>query len=107
MYRTVYVCSPYRAESKEELKKNIEYAKKLTRKVLLNGDSPITPHLYMTNCLDDETPGERKLGLEAGKRLIEKCDFVLVGTKYGKSKGMLAEIKFAEKRGINVTEIYG
>ena len=49
----VYICSPYRAKDGAELDRNIEYAQALTRQAIKAGLAPITPHLYMTQCLDE------------------------------------------------------
>lgn len=98
--RTVYVCSPFRAETKEGLDRNLSYARELTRQVLLRGDCPITPHLYMTQCLDEYNPHEREIGLAAGRDILKKCDEMYVGIRYGVSKGMEKEIEEAERLGI-------
>ena len=97
-----YICSPYRGATKEEVEKHIEYAKELTRTVLIKGFSAVTPHLYITNCLNDSKPEERKLGLAASLEILKKCDVIYVGQRYGISEGMAAEIKEAEKLGIPV-----
>lgn len=97
-----YICSPYRGVTKEEVEKHIKYAKELTRTVLLHGFGVVTPHLYITNCLDDSNPEERKLGLVASLEILKKCDVIYVGQRYGISEGMAAEIKEAEKLGIPV-----
>lgn len=101
----VYICSPYRAEDVETLQRNIEYAKALTRDALLRGECPVTPHLYMTQCLDENIEGERRIGLEAGTEILGRCDRVIVGMRYGISDGMAAEIKCAKDRGILVEYI--
>lgn len=54
--KRVYICSPYRAKDGAELDRNIEYAQELTKQALNAGLAPITPHLYMTQCLDDKKP---------------------------------------------------
>ena len=97
---TVYICSPYRADTKEQLKKHIKYAKKLSKKWVLKGYSVITPHLYYTNFLDDNDPKQRDMGLASARDLILKCDFVVVGLKYGMSDGMGAELNFANNHNI-------
>ena len=71
----VYVCSPYRAGDSAELDRNIEYAQALTRQALKAGLAPITPHLYMTQCLDERKPQERAQGLAADLALLKGCDF--------------------------------
>lgn len=98
---TYYVCSRYRGTNKQMVE-HIKYAKELTKEVLLNGDSAITPHLYITNCLDDSDPKERCLGLSSAIALLQKCDAVIIGQRFGISEGMAAEIKEAEKCGIPV-----
>ncbi len=100
--RRVYICSPYRAENDAELDRNINYARELTRQAIESGLAPITPHLYMTQCLDEGEPWERELGMAAGEALLKGCDFVLAGIRHGISEGMRAEIKVAEMAGIEV-----
>lgn len=63
--RKVYICSPYRAKDGAELDRNIDYAQQLTRQALEAGLAPITPHLYMTQCMDDKS---RKSGQGAWLR---------------------------------------
>lgn len=100
--KLIYICSPYRATDSDTLKRNIEYAKELTRIELLRGECPVTPHLYMTQCLDDGIERERKIGLAAGTDILRRCDAVCVGAKYGISMGMKAEIELASKIGIPI-----
>lgn len=100
--RKVYICSPYRAENSIQLDRNIDYAQMLTKQALEAELAPITPHLYMTQCLDDKKPEERAAGLAAGLALLKSCDFVMVGVKYGISEGMSREIQTANKLGIEV-----
>lgn len=92
----VYVCSPYRGDTE----RNITYAKELTRAALEHGYTPITPHLYLTQVLDDETPKERELGLLAGQELLKHCEYILVGSRYGISEGMQQEIMIASEAGL-------
>lgn len=99
-----YICSRYRGKDKAEVEKHIQYARDLTREALLHGHCAIAPHLYMTDCLNDSDPSERMLGLEAAFELLGKCDAVVVGQRYGISKGMAAEIEHAKK--LNLPVIY-
>ena len=98
--KLVYICSTYRATDAETLERNIEYAKALTRAALLRGEWPVTPHLFMTMCLDENIEEERNTGLAAGAEILRRCDRVIVGMKYGISEGMGAEIQCAKDRGI-------
>lgn len=91
-----YVCSPYRGDTK----RNTEYAKELTRIALDNGYVPITPHLYLTQVLDDDIPEQRQKGLATGMDLLNYCKYILIGSRYGLSDGMLAEIKIAMSLGL-------
>ena len=100
--RTVYICSPYRAADSAQLDRNIDYAQALTKQAIEAGLAPITPHLYMTQCLNEDKPEERAAGMAAGLTLLKGCDFVIVGVKYGISEGMSAEIAEADAAGIEV-----
>lgn len=57
----LYVCSPYRGDTK----RNKEYARKLTRAAINNGFVPVTVHLYLTEVTDDQNPEERSRGMAA------------------------------------------
>lgn len=100
--KRVYICSPYRAKDSAELDRNIDYAQALTRSAIMAGLVPITPHLYMTQCLNEDNPEERAAGLAAGLELLKGCDFVIAGIKYGISEGMSREIQTADELGIEV-----
>lgn len=76
--RKVYICSPYRAKDGAELDRNIDYAQQLTRQALEAGLAPITPHLYMTQCMDDKKPEERARGMAAGLALLKGSLFLYV-----------------------------
>lgn len=95
-----YVCSPYHAENDRNLQRNLEYARELTRMVLMRGGVPITPHLYITQCADDSIPEERAAGLAAGISLLQCCSRMVVGTRFGISHGMQGEIQHAKKEKI-------
>ena len=97
-----YICSSYRARTEAELDRNIDYAQELTRQALLADIAPITPHLYMTQCLNDKKREERAVGMAAGMQLLKGCDFVIAGIKYGISAGMSREIALADMAGIDV-----
>lgn len=99
--KLVYICSPYRAADESMLQRNIDYARELTRMVLTKwGEAAVTPHLYMTQCLNEADEAERQCGLAAGQAIIEKCEIMLVGRRFGISEGMAGEIKRAREKGI-------
>lgn len=91
----LYVCSPYRGDTK----RNKEYARKLTRAALDNGFIPVTVHLYLTEATDDTSPEERVRGMAAGMKILENCKYILIGDRYGISEGMKAEMTFAAVKG--------
>lgn len=98
--KVIYVCSPYRGGTPEEIQRNVDYAVELTKEALFAGYYPITPHLYITACLDDTKPDERMMGTGAALALLERCDAVMIGKRYGISEGMAAEITKATDIGI-------
>ena len=91
----LYVCSPYRGDTK----RNKEYARKLTRAALDNGFIPVTVHLYLTEATDDTNPEQRVRGMAAGMKILENCKYILIGDRYGISEGMKAEMTFAAVKG--------
>lgn len=91
----LYVCSPYRGDTK----RNKEYARKLTRAALDNGFIPVTVHLYLTEATDDTNTEERVRGMAAGMKILENCKYILIGDRYGISEGMKAEMTFAAVKG--------
>jgi hypothetical protein len=92
-----YVCSPYRGD----VVRNVKYAQELTGRAVRRGLVPITPHLYITQALDDRNPEERALGMEAGLHLLEPCECIMIGGRYGISEGMRYKIEQAHKMGKN------
>ena len=90
-----YICSPYRGDTA----RNVKYAQELTRRAVLKGYAPITPHLYITQALDDEDRAERALGMEAGMHLLIQCEAVMIGGRFGISEGMGYEIGLAHRLG--------
>ena len=98
--KTAYICSPYSGDTK----RNKQYARELTARAIQDGYAPITPHLYITECLDDNEPEQRELGLNTGLALLSVCDIIIVGIKYGISKGMETEIFKARRLGLEEVE---
>lgn len=94
----VYICSPYRGDTE----RNTLYAQQLVMYAVNRGLSPICPHLYLPQILDDNKPEERERALHVGQELLSCCDMLLVGKRYGISEGMQAEIDRARSLGIQV-----
>lgn len=91
-----YICSPYRGHIAD----NVAYAKELTRLALDNGYAPVTPHLYLTQVLDESDPEQRAKGMAAGLELLKQCRYILIGSRYGLSEGMMGEIQLATEIGL-------
>ena len=90
---TVYICSPYRGNTR----RNIEYAQTIVKAALAREWAPICPHLYLPQVLDDSKQEERERALRVGLDLLNGCDFIVVGNRYGISEGMKAEIDEARR----------
>lgn len=100
--KKVYICSPYSGD----VRQNKAYARDLTRHAISKGFAPITPHLYLTEALDDGIPAERAAGMSAAADLLTVCDMLLFGCDRGISAGMLSELEIAKKRGIPILAAY-
>lgn len=61
MMRKVYVCAPLGGNVESNLKKVRTY----TEYALRCGTAPVVPHFY-AECLDDNDPKDREIGLAAG-----------------------------------------
>lgn len=104
--KKAYICSPYHSDTEEGVKRNKAYARDLTRWAIKIGYAPICPHLYLTEVLDDENPAERADGLRCGLELLAACDVVIVGSVFGVSVGMQAEIREAVRLGLCLISNY-
>ena len=97
--KKVYICSPLGGN----IAKNLQKAKEYTKFALLCGTAPVVPHFY-AECLDDNDPKNRELGLAAGMSLLWLCDEVWV---FGDTvtDGMRAELKFCKNLNIRIRYI--
>jgi hypothetical protein len=96
----VFLGSPYKAESKTELNRNLEYARAACRFIAEHGHDPIAPHLYVTQFLYDGDPDERQRGMRICKAWLRRSDFAIFPNDYGLSDGMKSEISFCVKNSI-------
>ena len=99
MMRKVYVCAPLGGNVESNLKKVRTY----TEYALRCGTASVVPHFY-AECLDDNNPKDREIGLAAGMSLLWLCDEVWV---FGDTvtEGMRAELKFCKNLNIRVRKI--
>lgn len=78
--------SPYAGN----VKRNVEYAKFCVKDMLKKGEAPIASHLLFTQegILDDTSPEERKLGINAGHAWLSATEKVVFYLDFGMSNGM-------------------
>lgn len=93
----IYICSPLRGNIAENWLKARNYC----RAAALDGHTPIAPHIYAPQFLDENKPEERELGLAIGLDLLEGCQELWYYTT-PPSAGMKVEIERAEALGIPV-----
>jgi hypothetical protein len=86
----VIIESPFAGSNEEERESNIAYARKCVADSVHRGEAPIASHLLFTQTgiLNDDIPGERTLGIEAGLAWYRVADKCVVYMDRGYSKGM-------------------
>ena len=96
----IYVASPYAGNVEE----NVEFAKRACRHVMECGHAFFAPHLLYPAILDDGIPEERKLGIDMGLAMLQRCDELwLFGENM--SAGMQAEKDEAERIGLPIRQV--
>ena len=97
----VYIISRYRAATERGMEFNRRVARYFCRKVILEGNVPVAPHLFYTQFLDEGQEKERRIGLDRGlKELREADEFLLVLIDGKVSEGMRQEIRQALRDGM-------
>ncbi|OCN00613.1 hypothetical protein A7X67_17115 [Clostridium sp. W14A] len=98
--KLVYVASPYAGNIEQNVKAAIYYC----RYALQCGCDFIAPHLFYPRVLDNSDPSERRIGIQAGLRLLSMADELWVcGSRI--SEGMKSEIAEAERLGTSIKYI--
>ena len=82
--------------------KTIQRAKEYSRAAVEKGVIPVTPHIYLTQFMDDNVPEERELALKIGSELVLGCSELWAFGIDHPSAGMAAEIELATAHGIPV-----
>ena len=99
MMRKVYVCAPLGGDVESNLKKVRTY----TEYALRCGTAPVVPHFY-AECLDDNDPKDREIGLAAGLSLLWFCDELWIfGDEI--TEGMRREIDFCKNLNIKTRAV--
>ena len=89
--KPVIIESPFKGDRE----RNLSYARDLLRFCLERGEAPFASHLLYTQCLDDDLPKQRALGIQAGLVWGEKASKSVVGVDLGVSQGMRLGIEHA------------
>lgn len=95
--RLLYICSPYHHG---DIEKNIKYIKELMSEAIKYDFIPVSPHLLYSLILNNENPIEREKERNLGLKLLEHCNYIKLGDKYGITSEMKAEIKAAKEKSI-------
>jgi hypothetical protein len=98
--RLVILESPFAGD----VKRNLKYARACARDCLLRGEAPFGSHLIYTQpgVLDDDTPADRKLGMEAGFAWKHVAQASVFYTDLGWTPGMKAGADASRMRGLSV-----
>jgi len=103
----VYICAPYRAPTKNEIKENIRFANVAASLIAAWNDNviPVIPHnLFPSNIFENKKT--EKWFLDATLEIMKRCDVVAIATLYNViSAGMRAEIKEAKKLKMKIINI--
>ncbi|GHU35468.1 hypothetical protein FACS1894105_04250 [Clostridia bacterium] len=96
--KKVFICSRYRADEMHTVEDAVSSALRACGRAIYKGYAPYAPHLYLPQCLYDDSPDERAMGMAVGQTFLEVCDEVW---QWGKTvtEGMAAELAYAEKLG--------
>ena len=107
MIRTI-IESPYGTKvdgtrcTDEEIALNVRYLKECIRDSLNRGEAPFASHGFYTSVLNDATPDERKLGINAGFAWGNVAHQVAVYTDFGITSGVQLGIDRHMANGLNI-----
>jgi hypothetical protein len=101
----VFVCSPLRGRTPEDLVHNKKVAEAWCRHLTLLGHAPYAPHAFFPNFMDDREGYERRVSMRAGLVFMAKCFHLVADARAGISSGMRAEIDKAIELQLDVRVI--
>lgn len=94
--RMAYVCSPY----KGEIEKNILKAKEISIQAFNQGYLPLCVHAMLEATTGLNEQYDRPFIIQTCLEYLKKCDTIIVNTDEETTQGMNAELKLAEKLGL-------
>lgn len=100
----VVIESPWAAHGAIEADRNVAYARAAMRDCLIRGEAPFASHMLYaaSHVLNDASPNDRELGMEAGFAWGRAAELVVVYTDLGLSNGMRRGIERALAEGRQV-----
>lgn len=93
--KMIVVVSPFRETKERSREAHLAHAKLLCRRLALAGNSVFASHVSYPLFLDEDSPAERRLGLDLECEHIRRCDELAVWDVWGISSGMQGSIDFA------------
>lgn len=97
--KLIYVAGPYRAANHWLIEQNIHRARELGARLAQLGAAPLIPHANTAHwdglCSDE-------FWLKAGIEMLRRCDGVVLVKGWSESRGTLAEVDEAHRRGLPV-----
>lgn len=103
MKKLVYIAAPLNAPTRAGIEANRRIAARWVAWAAQQGFAPIATWITLSGEWE-ESPENRRLGLEIDKALVERCDAVwLVGGRI--SEGMRIESEHAHERGVTVVDL--
>ena len=102
--RLVVIESPYAGDTPEAIRANVDYGRRCLADSLSRGEAPFASHLLYTQpgVLDDANPGQRSIGIAAGRQWSAASNFTAVYYDRGLSKGMKEGLRNAMRLGLLV-----
>lgn len=94
--KRVIVESPF----KYNRERNKRYLERCLRDCIARGESPYASHKMLTDCLDDDDPEERELGITAGFAWKTAGDLTVFYVDLGWSGGMTKAMSYCQEHGI-------
>ena len=92
--KRIYIASPLSAKTVEGVGENLTYARECMLDSFSRGEAPYVPHLLYPQVLNDQSPDERKMGMEAGKVWMHVAEKFVLYIDRGVSSGMRSELAF-------------
>ena len=101
---TVTVESPFAATETASVADHETYLRRCLNDCFVRGEAPFASHGLYPGALDDDVPGQRQLGIQAGFAVAARLEKRVVYTDYGVTRGMQEGITHAKKIGQHVEE---